>query len=413
MTNRPVIDLLFEAILNNDFGRFDEIAEVRAEECFGIRALVSTSNPSAIDLDMGLGLASCDYVTPIFEGPRAFLLSRHTAIQSRLENGRSNVPIDYSLGFDSNFAEKLRALIDGENIGQADRDRVTAVLRLKALNPRVQFDVIPFLNENTRFDRDQPNNNRPLRTLVAFYMLNHLDWSSFLADSTCFKFDASVEDLRIRLEPKAKDFLANLHLDSAVLKQETMAIGIQALLLRFATLWKLHKRDRRQVLSELLDFCIFELGSLPISELVLIWRGTRDESVAPFFGPLINPSQKMLKAARGMAWDMTHLRSLQTIARTSVVGSFFIPYFVSLDSRWRDLLRLNPIRIMLIDDAKNTANFGRSRDAEFQVLVNEIMSARARAEMTPEKVERRRLAARALDRHAMERLLEREKQSWA
>jgi hypothetical protein len=413
MSKRPVIDLLFEAIVNGDTQQFDTIAETRAQECVEIRSLVCTSDPKAIDLDMGLGLQPCEYVTPIFEGPRAWLLSRHTAIQSRLESGRSNVLVDYSLGFDSNFAEKLRALINGEKIQQVDRDRVTAVLKLKASNQNVQFDIVPFLNENTRLVRDDPKNRRPLNTLVAFYMLDHLDWEAFLADQTRFKFDASIEDIRMRLEIKAAEFLASQYSNEEVLKQEAIAMGTQALLLRFATLWKAHRGNRKQVLRDLLDFCLFELGFLPISELTLIWRGTHEKQVVPFFGPLINPSSKTLKSVRGMAWDITHLRSLQDTARKSVFGSFFIPYFVSLDERWRNLLRINPIKVMLIDDATRSVNYGRSRDVEFQLLIAEVLSDRAKVEMNPEKVEKRRIAARSLDRHAMERLVEHERQAWA
>jgi hypothetical protein len=396
MNERPVIDMLFEAILNGDTRQFDTIAETRAQECIDIRTLVSTSDPKAIDLDMGLGLQSCEYVTPVFEGPRVWLLSRHTAIQSRLANGRSNVLVDYSLGFDSNFAEKLRALINGEKIQQADRDRVTAVLKLKASNPNVQFDMVPFLNENTRLVRDEPKNRRPLNTLVAFYMLDHLDWQAFLADPTRFKFDVSTEDLRVRLEIKADQVLASQYSNVEVLKQEALSMGTQALLLRFATLWKAYRGNRKQVLRDLLDF----------------WRGTHEKQVVPFFGPLINPSGKTLKSVRGMAWDLTHLRSLQDTARKSVFGSFFIPYFVSLDESWRDLLRLNPIRVMLIDDTKRAVNFGRSKDVEFQMLIGEVMSDRAKAEMTPEKVEKRRIASRSLDGHAMERLVEHERLTW-
>jgi hypothetical protein len=58
------------------------------------------------------------------------------------------------LSFDSNFAEKLRATLNGENIEPVDRIRVIDVLMLKANNARVQFDVVPFLYENIRLARD-------------------------------------------------------------------------------------------------------------------------------------------------------------------------------------------------------------------------------------------------------------------
>lgn len=413
MNDRPVIDLLFEAFLNDDTQRFDTVYATRAGECADLRMLLSTTAEGGVDLDLGLGLAPCEFVTPIFEGPRALMVSRHTAVQSRLANGRSNVLLDYSIGFDSNFAERVRGMVNGENVSQVDRDRVTTVLMLKATNPRVQFDVQPFLIENTRFDRDQENNLRPLNTLVAFYMLDHLDWQAFEADPTRFKFDAPVKDLRSSLVPAAEEFLTSLHASPQILKREAMALGTQALLLRFATLWNAKsKPDVRRVLSDLVDFSILELGCLPLAELTLIWSGINTKQVAPFFGPIINQSNELRKKISGMAWDMTHLRALHDAAKQTTLGSFFIPYFASLDTRWRELLRLNPIRIMLVDDSKHSANFGRTRDVEFQRTLGEIMSKRAVAEMTEAKIHARRLTARDLDREAMSQLAEREFHAW-
>jgi hypothetical protein len=277
----------------------------------------------------------------------------------------------------------------------------------------VQFDVQPFLIENTRFDRDQENNRRPLNTLVAFKMLDHLDWQAFHADPTQFRFNAPIEDLRERLEPQAEDFLTSLHASPLVLKREAMALGTQALLFRFANLWHAtRKPDARAVLSGLVEFSILELGWLPLSELTLIWSAINTKQIAPFVGPIINPSTEFRKKVSGMAWDMTHLRALQDAARQTELSSFFIPYFASLDARWRELLRLNPIRIMLVDDTKRLANFSRTRDTEFQRLLSEMMSERVAAEMTKEKIQARRLAARDMDREAMAQIAEREFRLW-
>ncbi|MDG0836153.1 hypothetical protein [Roseateles saccharophilus] len=222
-----------------------------------------------------------------------------------------------------------------------------------------------------------------------------------------------ADDLREQLKPKAREFLTSLHSSPLVLKREAWALGAEALLLRFSSLWKTApKPDPRRILRDLVDFSIFELGALPLLELTLIWSGITAKPVAPFFGPLISPSDKTLKAARGMAWDMTHLRALQDAARQTVLGSFFIPYFASLDARWRALLRLNPIRVMLVDDAKRSANFSRARDVEFQILLGEVMSPRATAERAPAKVQARRLAAKNLEREAMAQLAKREREAW-
>jgi len=188
MDARPIIDVLQEAILNGDPDVIAKIQEHRAAEAMHVRVVMCTSEPGGIDLDLELGLHHCEYVTPVFEGPRAQFISRHTSLQSRLTGGSSGVLLDYSIAFDSNFAEKLRAMIHGEAVQAADRDRIVAVLKLRAHNPRVQFDVIPFLMENARLAREDRNNERPLNTLVAFRMLDHLDWDAFRDDTTRLVF---------------------------------------------------------------------------------------------------------------------------------------------------------------------------------------------------------------------------------
>lgn len=161
MTDIPIIDTLLSALINGDKDALDEIESQRAAECAFLRAVICTDAPGAIDLELGLSVTSSEYVTPFFVGPRAFFMSAGASIQARLTGGRSNALIDFSLSFDSNFAEKLRAAIAGEKIQQVDRDRVNEVLMLKARNHNVQFDVLPFLIENIRLTRDDPRNERP------------------------------------------------------------------------------------------------------------------------------------------------------------------------------------------------------------------------------------------------------------
>ena len=374
--------------------------------------LLCTLNPEDIDLDLNLGLSSCEYVTPIFEGPRGHFISRHTIVQSRLTGGKSNVMIDYSIGFDSNFAEKLRALMNGESIQPADRDRVMSVLKLKANNQKVQFDCMPFLFENVRLARDNDKNKRPLNTLVAFRMLDHLNWDAFRADPTKLVLNGDADILKKSLMPKEEQFLKEQYATEEIARHEARVLGVQALLLRFATLWHAHKRDKARMWSELVDFCIFELGSLPMTELALIWCGMSTKDPAPFFGPITGKSKTMLAEIKGMAWDMAHLRILEKMASQSTLGSFFIPYFVSLDARWRNLLRLNPIRVMLVDDGGKSILFGRANEREFQVALGECWSDKAKAQMSSELVEARRIAAKTPDITAMSRLVEDEERSW-
>ena len=413
MPDIPIADALFSALLNQDKAALDAIESHRAAECARLRAVICTDDPRAIDLELGLSVSSSEYVTPFFEGPRAFFMSAGTSIQARRTGGQSNALIDFSLSFDSNFAEKMRAAIAGESIQQVDRNRVDEVLMLKARNRNVQFDVLPFLIENTRLTRDDPRNERPLNTLIAFRMLDHLDWDAFRDDHTRFVFDVPCEELKAALRPEAEAFLSELQTSEQVIHHEAKSAGTQALLLRFARLWhEKRKPDKRRILSELLRFSIHNLGAIPLTELHLIWSGMTSELGSPFFGPITGRSKTMLDEVRGMAWDMTLLRVLEKNTTASQLGSFFIPYFVSIDRRWRHLLRLNPVRLMLINDAHRCVLFARTDELEFQHVLGECMQTELQSEMTPEKVETRRRSAQAIRLDAMQQLIAEEERNW-
>lgn len=413
MPDIPIIDALFSALINNDKDALDDIESQRAAECAFLRAVICTDAPGAIDLELGLSVASSEYVTPFFEGPRAFFMSAGASLQARLTGGRSNALIDFSLSFDSNFAEKMRAAIAGENIQQVDRNRVNEVLMLKARNRNVQFDVLPFLIENTCLTRDNPRNERPLNTLIAFRMLDHLDWDAFRDDPSHFVFDVPCEELKASLRPEAVAFLSELQTSGDVIHHEARSAGTQALLLRFARLWyEKRKPDKKRILRELLSFSIYHLGFIPLTELHLIWSGMTSESGAPFFGPITGVSKTMLEDVRGMAWDMTLLRILEKNATASRLGSFFIPYFVSIDQRWRHLLRLNPVTMMLIDDSHRRVLFARADELTFQRILEECVKTELQAEMTPEEVEARRRAAQTAQLGAMQQLVAEEENLW-
>jgi len=212
-STRPIIEMLASEFL---YGSENAMGEIEAQyyECASIRAVICTNDPGAVELDLGLGVSSNDHLTPLLEGPCAWFHSGGISLQSRLESGKSFVPIDYSLSFDSNFAEKLRAVISGENISRPDRDAVNGVLMLKARNKRVQFDVFPFIIENTRLARNSKNNRRPAETLAAFYMLDGLDWENFLQSGGDMVFCCQRDILKETCLLLANNFIEELKLNN-------------------------------------------------------------------------------------------------------------------------------------------------------------------------------------------------------
>jgi hypothetical protein len=386
-----------------------------------LRTIICTTARDAIDTGLGLGLglglgpglANNEQIVSFFAGPRAYFLSAAASLQAHLTGGKSNVLLDYSLSFDSNFAEKLRAVVSGENVQEVERNRVIEILMLRARNPRVQFDIMPFLIENVRLSRGNPKNKRPLNTLIAFRMLDHLDWNRFHESPGTLKYSKPADILRTELTADAEAFMQEMHSNKHIAHQEAKSAFTQALLLRFARLWHSDSnRDCEQILRQLLIYAVRTLGAIPLTELQIIWAGMTSSPVAPFFGPVTGKARRMLNDIRGMAWDMTLLRLLEQTATTSVNGSFYIPYFVTNDARWRELLRLNPVKMMVIDDRDHSMQLARNNEKAFRAIFSECLQGELRADMTHDKIQQRRVAAKNLRLEEMLACVSEEEAYW-
>lgn len=83
-----------------------------------------------------------------------------------------------------------------------------------------------------------------------------------------------------------------------------------------------------------------------------------------------------------------------------------------MDRRWRHLLRLNPVKLMLIDDAYRRVLFARTDELEFQRVLGECTQAEFQSEMTPEKIDARRRSAQTIELNAMQKLVVEEERYW-
>lgn len=91
-----------------------------------------------------------------------------------------------------------------------------------------------------------------------------------------------------------------------------------------------------------------------------------------------------------MAWDLTHIRYLETIATKTEIGSFFIPFFVTFDKKFRFLLSHNPINFIIIDDSAKSVQSAKVHELETQKCINEHLSEKAKLALTPEGIKSRK-----------------------
>ena len=386
-TKRPLLDEIFSAVINNDFSRLDELSEERAKEAAFLRSVFSTAHQggAVLDLDLQSILRNAPWMVSLLEGPRFMFLSAQTAIQSRLTGGKSWPIIDWSFSFDSNVAERVRGFFNHEDIDLADRDRVIALLRLKRKH-NIQIDFVPFLFENLRLARENPQNQRPVKTIAAFKAIDYLNWEEFEKNPGRPQFHRAPTALLKEAENLFDEFL----LSDEIRKREDRALFAQALLLKMTEEWLNNHDPLECKFGRLIDFCIFKLGQLPVYELQLALQFLREPKFLRFFGPIADLSKDILAKIRSMAWDMSHVRTLEMLATSSRMGGFYLPFFVSFDDKLVELIRANPIQFILFDDKNRSVLSGREVERDFQVVLNACMSEEARNANAPVEVERRR-----------------------
>jgi len=81
---------------------------------------------------------------------------------------------------------------------------------------------------------------------------------------------------------------------------------------------------------------------------------SKDKRVNSFFGVIQTNSKNVIPKIRAMAWDLFHLRNLesQVAYRNSNSKHMYMHYFCSRDEGINEILELNPIRRMIIQDER-------------------------------------------------------------
>lgn len=402
----PLLHIVHRALLTGDLSLLDAVTD---DPSWKDIRLVFTVEEGGVPLDLGLGLNASELVVPILKGPEVGFLSADIALQ--VHRGRNeSIALDHSISFDSNFAESLRSAFAGAALDKVQFDRLVRVLQLKARNSNVQFDLLPFLVENVRLARNNAQNERPLNTVIAFRMIDYLNWDALLRPAPTIEFTEPVDLLRGKLNGDAKAYLNSLFNDPEILRHEKQILATEALLIRLCRLWHTGgvNSDISRIFRGLIDFSLTDLPALPLTELSIIWSGLHPKPTA-FFDPIVRENTKgRPKKLCGMAWDIGHLRMLEKYTRRHS-GHFTVAYFATMDEGWRTKLQLNPITRVAIDDGNRSALFIRERELEFQRFLSEAIGEWAKAQFSPDVVEVRRRSVHAASLDEIRAVLDRER----
>jgi len=387
--DKSLINTVYSCILNNDFDSLDKISENNPESALALRIIFSSDQPGSIELPVPIPQLEKEapWLMSLFKGPNYFFISPEQALQQYVfGTTKTFVGIDWSFSFDSNVADKVKAVVQGKNLGKADTDRVIQLLKYKkAFN--MNTDITPFIFENMRFFKSGAQIDRIFNSIKSFKKLDYIDWSAFEENNYHLKFKCSEKTI----ESEVEDDL-NLYANSeAVENQENRALFTKAFLTELAVLWISNPNAPKEVMINLIQFCLEQLGKFPKYELQFAHMFVSKPHKINFFGPIVGRSKDLAKKLSGMAWDLNHFRCLETMATKPGNNQFYIPFFVSFDGKFSDLITNNRIQFMVMDTKEKRLLSANEHEYEFQIALNyDYMTPKIESLLSRDHAKRRR-----------------------
>jgi len=347
---------------------FAELIETNRKVFEGLRVIYSTNNISS---EFGLvplqGIEKECRIASKFFGGSGLLFYSDQIYKDTIEKGKINIPLDYSLTFDSNVAEVFRIYERGGVI-QSKETLFELINFIHQYN--FNFDYTFFIIENLKYLMD-PQNIRPYNTIVALKRFDFLNYELFKENPDEPKFDISKE----KASKKAIETIYTFNRSSAVQDLLSRRTAIYVILLKSILLnWELPNNEHEN-LNKLIRFCLAKIGKFPKIELYFAWKYLKYGKNFNFFSSIMQPNAKTIKSAKSMSWDLYSLRLQETLSTGKSRGNFFIPFFSSYDKKFFELSKACPVRSMVIDDEYEMVNTIFEDEIEFQKDLSDSMDS--------------------------------------
>jgi hypothetical protein len=143
----------------------------------------------------------------------------------------------------------------------------------------------------------------------------------------------------------------------------------------------------------LVDFTVLTLGKIPAFELRLCLEFLQNPQGLRFFGPLSGVAGGLLNDLRGMGWDLTHLRNMETMATRYSEKRFFVPFLATVDSRLAEMMSTRLVQVLVMDSVSRNLYSVRKGDEEFQRFLFDLIKQRPNLANVFEGSEQRRRTA--------------------
>lgn len=339
---------------------WDEYPEELAPYTF----VLSQPGPASINWPAKVDLRGGGYLRSVFAHDELRFTSR--AILDDMVSGSVVLPLDYTVGFDSNVAQYLRDLVEGRTSPTVERFRET--LRDLA-ERRFNWEIMPILMERSDAIMEGRDLDHVWRIAYASEYFGHCDLRHF-AQTGELRLQATREEVTAGTQ----NSLSSWHrlLSAGEIQRIQCSHSLyHVLLLKIAQLHRL-RSSPRDACRNLCEFLEFMCGTVGINLPWMLWAAAGLFENGGSFEPLRKLTaapEAVVRYSRNIAWDVMHYVDRRQLAQmVGRNGAFLIPYTLTCDQGLAQLFDQQAQRSCLMRGDERMPQFFAEYNIEGEML---------------------------------------------
>ena len=216
----------------------------------------------------------------------------------------------------------------------------------------VNYSCMPYLLENAG-KKDSIDPIECYKNIKSYVLLKAFNCEKMKQNEECV-YDKTEEEILIETDILYNDFLSDRFVqgqsDLYEIQKIIYVLLMKAICIEFAN----SKRSAKNKMMDLVDFVNEKLGILLERELQICYCYFKhDDRTAKFFRKVQKNSKELRETINGMAWDLTHIRSIEKDCMTILEDdiTFAVHVLLTYDNGIKDILQINPVdKIALCKD---------------------------------------------------------------
>jgi len=265
-----------------------------------------------------------------------------TTMEEMLSLGGSNIPVDYSIMFETNAASYIESKQNGSD--KEVIETFTSILD-EIIEYDFNYDYILYQIENSHNLSTENASKRIYDKLVALEIFRYLDKDHYIKTG---EMKPVVPMSKIIKEATEKISQMLYIIDHATCESGVLGENYQyfyAIFLKAAIIQLSYgKSDLCQKIEDILSFMHNEINGMFLRELLTVYHFFQKGTELSFFGKIQKNNHNILKALKNMVWDVSAFRTLEQMSTiTTEGGRYFVPLILTFDRRMIEIYDLYPV----------------------------------------------------------------------